>query len=312
MKGHAGIKGNKEVDKLAAKGADKEPEANEIDMRIPADMMTTGAALTKVSQSLIYHHLTNNEKIERVVTQRSLEKIKITAKEIFGMTPASEAIWKGIQNKDITKKVHDFMWKHAHGIYRLGKFWSHIPGYENSAECPMCRKYNTFEHIVTKCDSVEREVVWEQANRLWRRRYQEDLPVSEGAVLGAGLANFKNSKGNPDAGKNRLYRILMTESAHLIWVLRCKRRITNEDNLQNYHTAEAVKNRWYKKLNGRMKIDCLLTNRYLYENKVLKTKKVYRTWAKCSTNEEDLHQEWCKNPGFLVGKTPRHPPGRHR
>lgn len=69
VKGHAGIKGNKEVDKLAAEGADKEPEANEIDMRIPTDTMTTGAALTKVSQSLIYHHLTNNEKIERVVTQ---------------------------------------------------------------------------------------------------------------------------------------------------------------------------------------------------------------------------------------------------
>ena len=312
VKGHAGIEGNEEADKLAAEGVEKSPERDEIDLRIPADTMTTGAALARVSQSLIYQHLTNREKIERVATERSLEKIKIAAKEIFEVTPTSEAIWKGIRNKDITKKIRDFLWKHAHGIYRLGKFWNHIPGYENRAECPMCGKYDTFEHIITDCDSVEKVTVWEQANRLWRRRHHEDLPISEGAILGAGLANFKNKKGSPDTGKNRLYRILMTESAHLIWVLRCERRIANEDNPQNYHTTESVKNRWYEKMNSRMQIDCLLTNNYLYENRALKTKKVYGTWAKCSTNEEDLHREWCKNPGFLVGKTPRRPPRQHR
>ena len=274
--------------------------------------MTTGAALAKVSQSLIYQHLTNGEGIDRTATTRSLEKVKAATKEIFGITPTDEAIWKGIRNKDITKKIRDFLWKHAHGIYRLGKFWDHIPGYEGRAECPMCGQYDTFEHIVTDCDSVKRVTVWKQANHLWRRRHHEDLPMSEGAILGGGLANFKNAKGNPDSAKNRLYRILITESAHLIWVLRCERRIANEDNPQNHHTEEAVRNRWYEKINGRMQINCLLTNQYLYENKALKTKKVYRTWAKCSTNEEDLHREWCKRPGVLVGKTPRRPSGHHR
>ena len=58
-----------------------------------------------------------------------------------------------------------------------------------------------------------------------------------------------------------------------------------------------------------MQIDCLLTNKYLYENKALKTKKVYNTWAKCSTNEEDLHRKWCKKPGVLVGTTSGDPSG---
>lgn len=241
-----------------------------------------------------------------------MEKIKIATKEIFDMTPTDEAIWKDIRNKDITKKIRDFLWKHVHRIYRLGKFWDHIPGYKGRVECPICGKYNTFEHIVTDCDSVERVTIWEQATHLWRRQHHKDLPISEGAILGGGLANFKNTKENPDAAKNQLYRILMTKSTHLIWVLRCKRRITNEDNPWNHHTVEAIRNRWYEKINGQMQIDCLLTNQYLYENKALKMKKVYRTWAKCSTNKEDLHQEWCKRPGFLVGKTPRHPLGHPR
>jgi hypothetical protein len=304
--------GNEEADKLAAEGTRKDPESEEIDTKIPADTMTTGAALAEISQSLIYSHLTNKEEIRRKATERSLEKIKDAVKELTGETPTNEAIWKSFRHKDVTKKVRDFLWKQTHGIYRLGKFWNHIPGYEDRAECPICNKHDTFEHIITECDSTERVTVWETANNLWRRRHQSDLPTSEGAILGGGLANFSNEEGKPDTAKNRLYRILMTESTHLIWVLRCERRIANGDNPQNYHTEEAVKNRWYKKINERMQIDCLLTNTFLYDRKAQKTKKVYNTWAKCSTSTEELHSEWCKKPGVLVGMTPRRPPGRNR
>jgi hypothetical protein len=91
-------------------------------------------------------------------------------------------------------------------------------------------------------------------------------------------------------------------------VLRCERRITHGDSPGNYHSAGAVINRWYTKINERMQVDCLLTSTYLYERKALKTRVVYDTWAKCSTNTEDLHREWCRHPGVLVGRTP----GRNR
>ena len=214
-----------------------------------------------------------------------------------------------MRQKDITKKIRDFLWKHAHEIYRLGAFWTHIPGLKSRAECPICKKYDTLEHIISECKSVERITIWCQANQLWRQRHTEDLPVSEGAILGRGLANFKNKDGNLDTGKNRLYRIIITESAHLIWVLRCKRRIAKEDNPQNYHTEQSVEKRWYQKINERLQIDCLLTNNFLYKRKALKTKKIYGTWTKCSTNTEDTHSKWCKNPGVLVGTTARCPLG---
>jgi ribonuclease HI len=312
VKGHSGVEGNEWADVLASAGARKEPDRDDIDLRIPADTMTTGAQLQRVSQSLIYHHLTNKGEIDRTSTRRSIEKIKVAAKELFGETPSNEAIWKGMRHKDIAKKIRNFLWKHSHGVYRLGRFWTHIPGLESRAECPLCNKDNTLEHIITECVSTERVTTWDTANQLWRLRYDKDLPTSEGATLGSGLANFKKDDRKPDAAKNRLYRILMTESAHMIWVLRCERRITNQENPHNFHTEEAVQNRWYKKVNERMQIDCLLTNKFLYENKALKTKKVYDTWAKCSTSTEELHSEWCRRPGILVGKTPRRPPGRNR
>ena len=147
---------------------------------------------------------------------------------------------------------------------------------------------------------------------LWRQRHPEDLHILEGVILGGGLANFKRDDGNQDVAKNRLYKILITESAHLIWVLRCERRIANGDNPRDHHTAQAVEGRWLRKINERLQIDCLLTNKFLYERKALKTKKVYYTWTKCSTNTEDFHQEWCRNPGVLVGMESRCPPGRNR
>ena len=312
VKGHARIEGNEEADKLAAEGALKNQEQEDLDLRIPADTMVTGAALAQMSQSMAYRHLTNKKEIRRVATQRSKEKIKEAAKEIFGETPTDETIWKSMRHRDIMKKIRDFLWKHAHGVYRLGKFWTHIPGLEGRADCPLCDKFDTFDHIVSECESIERETIWSLANELWRRRHPENLQTSEGAILGGGLANFKRDNGTPDSAKNRLYRILITESAHLIWVLRCERRIANEDNPRNHHTEQAVKNRWLKRMNKRLQIDCLLTNRFLYERKALKTKKVYYTWAKCSTNTEDLHREWCRNPGVLVGMESRRPPGRNR
>ena len=73
---------------------------------------------------------------------------------------------------------------------------------------------------------------------------------------------------------------------------------------RDHHSERAIPNRWHGKVNGRMQIDCLLTNTYLYGNKALKTKVVYNTWEKCSTSDEDLHRDWCRHPGVLVGKDP--------
>lgn len=129
--------------------------------------------------------------------------------------------------------------------------------------------------------------------------------MSEEAILGCGPAYFKKESGRPDTTKNRLYRILVPEVAHLICqVLRWERRIRGEDDPKGDRSERAIQNGWYGKINERTQIDYLLEDTYLYENMALKAKAVYKTWMKCSTNEEGLHRDWCRRPGILMGKDP--------
>ena len=234
-----------------------------------------------------------------VSVQSMLQTIEI---EGLQLTPAF--LDEGTAEQFRDERSEDFLWKQAHGIYRLGSFWSNIPECDERAVCRLCDQTETFQHIIEKCRSTETVVVWQATNELWKRKYDENLTTTEGAILGCGLANFTREDGKPDTAKNRLYRIIISEASHLIWVLRCERRIQGTNNPDQNHLERVVRKRWYNKINERMQIDCLLTNKYLYENKALKTKTVYRTWANCSTNEEDLHREWCRHPGVLVGRTP--------
>ncbi|KAJ7699515.1 hypothetical protein B0H17DRAFT_926241 [Mycena rosella] len=63
-----------------------------------------------------------------------------------------------------------------------------------------------------------------------------------------------------DAGTARLFRILVSESAHLIWCLKCERVIQEKDPASNQET----KNRWLKLMNNRLELDCLPTNEVKY------------------------------------------------
>ena len=84
VKRHAGIEGNEGADRLAAKGSQKNPDREDIDLRIPADKMVTGTALARTGQSLIYHHLANAGDVDRLATRRSIKKVKLAVREIFG------------------------------------------------------------------------------------------------------------------------------------------------------------------------------------------------------------------------------------
>lgn len=102
-------------------------------------------------------------------------------------------------------------------------------------------------------------------------------------------------RGN--AGTTRLFRILISESAHLIWRLRNERVINAKDPA----TTREIRNRWLKAINNRLRIDCALTNGIKYGKRAIDKKLVQKTWCNVLKDEENLPKDWTWEAGVLVG-----------
>ena len=63
-----------------------------------------------------------------------------------------------------------------------------------------------------------------------------------GRVLGCGLAKIRDQRGKTLKGSSRLFMIVVSESAYLIWRLRCEWRIEREENQSKIHMREEVTN----------------------------------------------------------------------
>jgi len=175
-------------------------------------------------------------------TEDNLNRIKDSIQDRFNYIPTSELIWKAIRHKDLERKTRDFMWMIIHDAYWTGTHWlrgSMSPELQERAFCTLCGKVDDFRHILTECESPGQNTIWNLASEVWGLK-NSTTPwtfLSLGDILGCGLARAKN------AGENRLWKILIAESAYLIWVLRCERVIANEGNP---FTETEVQNRWVK------------------------------------------------------------------
>jgi len=167
------------------------------------------------------------------------------------------------------------------------------------------------DHILTSCKSTARSTAWLLANELWLKRSDSPLPTNLGDILGCGLANF-SIKGKPDTGKNRLYRIIVSETAFLIWKLRNERRIRDDDGQEHNNIAAETTKRWVNAINKRLTIDRHMTNNIRFGKKAINEKLVKRTWTGCLNNEEYLPDNWHRKWGVLVGISWTPPPGSVR
>jgi hypothetical protein len=70
------------------------------------------------------------------------------------------------------------------------------------------------DHILIDCDVSGQKIIWELVAKLWRKKHNEE--ITYGKIMGCNLINYRNNEGKPDIGKNRLLKILITESAYLI------------------------------------------------------------------------------------------------
>ena len=97
-------------------------------------------------------------------------------------------------------------------VYKVGNYWTRIEGYQERGVCPLCHEVEDMAHILMKCLARTRETAWWLVNELWTRRHNAALLNTLRGILGCGLAEFSR-EGKLDKGKNRLYRILVLETA---------------------------------------------------------------------------------------------------
>jgi len=233
------------------------------------------------------------------------------AHEISGSTPSSEQVWLSIRDRDTPKNIRGFLWKSLHGAYKIGEFWDRIPHYEQRGKCGVCGSLETMEHILIECKSLASRTIWQAANDLWCKREANWPEIRFGTILSCNLADFRDNGGKKKLGKSRLFKIIVLESAHLIWKLRCERTIKLNGIREKFHSETEIYNRWIHTINMRLKFDRLLTDSMRYGKKALKVETVLKTWSGILLNEDNLPENWVHKSGVLVGMAPRRPTGRN-
>jgi len=115
-------------------------------------------------------------------------------------------------------------------------------------------------HIMIQCKEKNTQLIWDLAKNFWPHRNIPWPEINLGTILGCGCINMRpirptrnNQRRNKritHRGPTRLFQILLSESAYLIWVLRCE-RVIQEKTL----TEREISARWHRAINGRLTTD---------------------------------------------------------
>jgi ribonuclease HI len=142
-------------------------------------------------------------------------------------------------------------------------------------------------HILTQCTAPGQSHVWNLASKLWQLKTGSALKPTLGEIMACGLIEKLN------AGATRLCRIIVSESAHLIWKLRNERVIGGKGPA----STKEIKNRWCKTVNNRLAFDCALTDVKKYGKNSIKKSVVCKTWCKALRDEDRLPEDWTSQTG---------------
>ncbi|KAI0281171.1 hypothetical protein BC826DRAFT_923541 [Russula brevipes] len=165
------------------------------------------------------------------------------------------------------------------------------------------------EHILTQCIAPPRRIIWNLAKQTWPHREYVWPQISTGLIIGCGTISEPrklnqeeriepNHRRSTHKAESRLLQILITESAHPIWVLRCERVIHTRN-----HPTDEIQTRWRRAINERLTIDKITATK-LKRDKTY-TNIIKHTWEKLLQNDEGaLPTNWLHNSEVLVGSRP--------
>lgn len=197
-----------------------------------------------------------------------------------------------------------------HKAHKCGDHWLKIPEFEHRASCPECGVEESMTHILMECDIPGQKEVWDLAKQLWLKKhsYWPDVKSIDN-IIGCSLMRFTTRNNRWDPGTSRLYRIIISESAHLIWKLRCNRVVGTDNSPEQWSSQQEIENKWLSAINRRLTLDRAMT-KSCYGSKALQDNTVLDTWSGTLYQEESLPNNWLRKSGVLVGIIPPERPWR--
>ncbi|KAF8912565.1 hypothetical protein CPB85DRAFT_1220060, partial [Mucidula mucida] len=300
VKGHSGDHGNDGADKLAGE-ASRRQEPDIVDLTIPPELKVRGAKLKALTQATAYKMIrklkmqsdTYQEKLDRRGTAKNVTLALEAAAGRCDAEVSSEQLWLSVRRKDFSRSVKYFLWMLIHDGYNVGRHWKHIPGYEARVQCQECGDIESMEHILTQCDVPGQREVWDLVSQMWTRKTGRPLQVNIGDIISCGIQPPNMSRKATTRGEERMRRILISESAHLIWKLR-NERVINE---KPPSSRREIENRFRYTINRRLELDCLLSDKKRFGKKAISKSLVLNTWRDVIPNDDDRTRE----SGVLVG-----------
>lgn len=207
-----------------------------------------------------------------------------------------------------------------HDSLPVGRYWDKMTNYEQRAECRHCGTIESLEHIFTECRYSGQKIIWEQTQKIFEKKKIPWVPPTLGTVLGCGISELKNKKGQLSPPRNRLYSLVTSEALSLVWKIRCEWRMQKGEETNEAHTEAEILNRWIAQLNRVLRFD-ILSTWYPPKGKTIREKDkedmenlVIDTWWDVVSSNTDLEWEVTtkkrrKKTGVLVG-TPAPEAGR--
>jgi hypothetical protein len=240
--------------------------------------------------------------LERPRTRSILNEVKIQVKSLFDIVPTDGAIWRSIRSQDLERKTRYFLWMTANDAYMTGTHWLRANFSDELKERAICRhdqKVEDMRHILLGCETPGQSLIWELTGNLLQKRIhtQEWERPALGTIIGAGLAVIKTTNDKRKTGDERLWKILIAESAYLIWKMRCE-RVIQKDN--SPFSEKEIENRWSFVINERLQLDRRMASGK-YGKKGVSPKIVRATWQGLLYQEHKLPDDWVTNTGVLVG-----------
>ena len=305
VKGHTGDEGSEGSDGLAKNGANKRDQ-DVLDLTVPKEFDLQGAKLATIMQALAYKGIKERHPPkDRDVTDRNLNLTRIALIGYTGEMETNELIWQSLQNPAIRLRIRQFLYKAMHGTQKIGEFWIHIPNFEERGICLTCRTVESMDHILFRCREPAVGRIWHLAKKAWPYREIPWPQISLGIVLGCGAITPQapprpggNDHRQPSRnnGATRLMQIIISESAYLIWVIRCERVIRGET-----HNAREIRARWLKTINKRLTEDKIIATTIKRDSTHIR--RVKNTWGKLLDKERggNLPDDWINDPEVLVG-----------